>query len=59
MTPLSVAGATITQNAEGVELVKGWVFTQQISAADAVLMRDWLIAAYPLPNTKECKCQPQ
>ena len=51
--PLNVAGVTLTANPAGVLLTEGWMFSQQISVADAVRIRDWLIANYPV---KLCEC---
>lgn len=54
---LEVAGVTLTLNENGVELAKNWFFSQQISAADAQAIRDWLLTVYPIKG--KCKCQPQ
>jgi hypothetical protein len=50
--PLQVAGVTLTANEAGVLLQEGWI-SQQISVVDAVRIRDWLIAVYPV---KLCEC---
>ena len=51
--PLEIEGAKLTANAQGVLLSMGWMYSQQISVADAVRIRDWLIAVYPV---KLCEC---
>ena len=51
--PLEIDGAKLTANPQGVLLSMGWMYSQQISAADAVRIRDWLIANYPV---KLCEC---
>ena len=54
MNQLEIAGATLTVSTQGVELRIGWMFSQQISAEDAMRIRDWLIANYPV---KLCECK--
>ena len=51
--PLDIDGARLSANAQGVLLSMGWMYSQQISVADAVRIRDWLIAVYPV---KLCEC---
>ena len=52
--PLEIADVTLIQNEQGVALKYGFMFTQQISVADALRIRDWLDVAYP---KAACKCQ--
>lgn len=52
MTTLEIDGATLTVNEAGVILKSGWLFSQQISEADAVKIRDWLLANFPIERTK-------
>lgn len=51
--PLEVAGVTLVQNEQGVALKYGWMYTNQISIADAMRIRDWLDVVYPKPK---CVC---
>ena len=51
--PLEIDGAKLAANAQGVLLSMGWMYSQQISVADAVRIRDWLISVYPV---KLCEC---
>ena len=52
--PLKIAGVTLYANASGVMVTEGWIFSQQINAVDAVRIRDWLIANFPV---KLCECK--
>lgn len=52
MTTLEIDGATLTVNETGVILKSGWLFSQQISEADVVKIRDWLIAVFPIEKAK-------
>ena len=45
---LEIDNATLVQNDQGVLLKSGWLFSQQISTSDAIKIRDWLNATYPL-----------
>ena len=50
---LDIAGVTLEQNDIGVLLSYGWFSAKQITAADAMRIRDWLNGAYPV---KLCEC---
>ena len=50
---LEVAGVTLVKNERGVVLEYGWLLDKQISATDAVRIRDWLNVNFPV---KLCKC---
>lgn len=55
MTALEIAGATLTVIPEGISLKYGWFPAQDISKADAIKIRDWLIRNYPV-EAKVCTC---
>lgn len=44
---ISIAGATLTKNEQGVDLKYGWLVNQQISTADVLKIRDWLNLNFP------------
>ena len=44
--PITVANVTVTPTAQGASVQVGWI-GQQVSMADIIKLRDWLILNYP------------